>query len=112
MSNVLAGIPQITPTELKERLDRGDDLFLLDVREPHEKDICSIGGELIPKGTVENNLSRIPRDREVIVYCRSGGRSQAVAQELKTKHGFSQVANLAGGMLRWSDDVDPSVTKY
>ncbi len=105
-------IPQITPQELKARLDRGEDLFLLDVREPHERPICNIGGELIPKDTVADNLSRLPRDKEIVVYCRSGGRSQWVAQELKGKHGFERVANLAGGMLRWSDDVDPSVQKY
>lgn len=108
----VAGIPQISPQELKQRLDRGDDIFLLDVREPHERDICNIGGELIPKATVASHVAKIPRDKEVIVYCRSGGRSQAVAQELKNQHGFTQVVNLAGGMLRWSDDVDPSVTKY
>jgi rhodanese-related sulfurtransferase len=105
-------IPQITPTELKQRLDRGDDLFLLDVREPHEREICTIGGELIPKGEVGLHIDRLPRDKEIVVYCRSGGRSQAVAQELYINHGFRNVSNLSGGVLRWSDDVDPSVTKY
>jgi rhodanese-related sulfurtransferase len=105
-------IPQITPQQLKARLDAGEDLFLLDVREVHERDICNIGGELIPKDTVSNNLDRIPRDKEIIVYCRSGGRSDWVARELVGRHGFSRVSNLAGGMLRWSDDVDPTVKKY
>ena len=105
-------VPQITPQQLKARLDAGEDLFLLDVREVHERDICNIGGELIPKDTVENNLDRIPRDTEIIVYCRSGGRSDWVARELVGRHGFSKVSNLAGGMLRWSDDVDPTVKKY
>lgn len=105
-------IPQITPAELKQRLDRGDELFLLDVRELNERDICNIGGELIPKDTVADNLDRLPRDKEIVVYCRSGGRSQAVAQELYVQHGFRNVSNLAGGMLRWSDDVDPSMRKY
>jgi rhodanese-related sulfurtransferase len=105
-------IPQISPKELKARLDAGDDLFLLDVRESHERDICNIGGELIPKDTVQQNLARIPKDKEVVVYCRSGGRSNWVAQELVARHGYSKVVNLAGGMLRWSDDVDPSVAKY
>jgi len=108
----VAGIPQITPREVKERLDRGDDIFLLDVREPHERDICNIGGELIPKESVDASVARIPRDREVVVYCRSGGRSQWVAQMLKARHGFERVLNMAGGMLRWSDDVDPSTPKY
>lgn len=105
-------IPQLSPKDLKARLDAGEDLFLLDVRELHERDICNIGGELIPKDTVAQNLARIPRDKEVVVYCRSGGRSNWVAQELVSRHGYTQVSNLAGGMLRWSDDVDPSVTKY
>jgi adenylyltransferase/sulfurtransferase len=105
-------IPQITPRELKDRLDRGDDIFLLDVREPHEREICNIGGELIPKDTVASQIERLPRDKEIVVYCRSGGRSQRVAQDLKERHGFSQVLNLVGGMLRWSDEVDSSVPKY
>jgi rhodanese-related sulfurtransferase len=105
-------IPQITPKELKARMDAGEDLFLLDVREPHERDICNIGGELIPKDTVTLHLERIPKDKEVVVYCRSGGRSDWVARELVGRHGYSKVANLAGGMLRWSDDVDPSCKKY
>lgn len=105
-------VPQITPVELKTRLERGDNVFLLDVREPSERNICNIGGELIPKDTVSQNLDRLPRDTDIIVYCRSGGRSQAVAQELKAKHGFLNVSNLSGGMLRWSDDVDPTMSKY
>lgn len=105
-------IPQITPQQLKARLDAGEDLFLLDVREVHERDICNIGGELIPKDAVSNNLDRIPKDKEVVVYCRSGGRSDWVARELVGRHGFTKVANLAGGMLRWSDEVDPSMKKY
>jgi adenylyltransferase/sulfurtransferase len=105
-------IAQITPKELKARMDAGEDLFLLDVREPHERDICTIGGELIPKDTVAQHLDRIPKDKEVVVYCRSGGRSDWVARELVGRHGYPKVANLAGGMLRWSDDVDPSFKKY
>ena len=105
----LPTIPQITPRELKARLDAGDDLFLLDVRELQEREISHIGGEFIPKDTVVQNLERSPRDREVIVYCRSGGRSQWVAQELKGKHGFERVLNLSGGMLGWAKEVDGSV---
>lgn len=107
-----AGVAQITPKELKSRLDAGEDLFLLDVRELHERDICNIGGELIPMGTVTANLARIPKDKEVVVYCRSGGRSDRVARELVSVYGYTRVTNLAGGMLRWSDDVDPTVQKY
>jgi len=106
------GIPQITPQELQVRIERGDDIFLLDVREPHEREICHIGGELIPKDLVAAHVQQLPRDKDIIVYCRSGGRSQAVAQELTSKHGFSRILNLSGGVLRWSDDLDPSVKKY
>ena len=105
-------IPQITPKELKARMDAGEDLFLLDVREAHERDICNIGGELIPKDTVTQHLEKIPKDKEVVVYCRSGGRSDWIARELVGRHGYTKVSNLAGGMLRWSDDVDPSFRKY
>jgi rhodanese-related sulfurtransferase len=105
-------IRQITPQDLKARLDAGEDLFLLDVREPHEREICNIGGELIPKDTVSAHLDLLPRDKEIVVYCRSGGRSQRVAEELASQHGFTNLTNLSGGMLRWSDDVDPSVRKY
>jgi len=107
-----ATIPQITPSQLKARLDAGEQLFLLDVREPSEREICSIGGELIPKATVSANLDKVPKDQEVVVYCRSGGRSQAVAQELVSLHGYTKVSNLAGGMLRWADEVDPSMQRY
>jgi rhodanese-related sulfurtransferase len=105
-------IPQITPKELKARMDAGEDLFLLDVREPHERDICNIGGELIPKDSVAQHLEKIPKDKEVVVYCRSGGRSDWIARELVGRYNYSKVSNLAGGMLRWSDDVDPSFKKY
>jgi adenylyltransferase/sulfurtransferase len=105
-------IPQITPRELKARMDAGEDLFLVDVREPHERDICNIGGELIPKDTVSQNLDKIPKDREVVVYCRSGGRSDWIARELVGRYNYTKVSNLAGGMLRWSDVVDPSFKKY
>lgn len=106
------GIPQVTPQELKERLDKGERLFLLDVREPHEREICAIGGELIPMKSVVARVGEIPKDVDVVVYCRSGGRSQSVARELALHHGFTRVSNLAGGVLRWSDDVDPTVVKY
>jgi rhodanese-related sulfurtransferase len=105
-------IPQITPQQLKSRLDNGEDIFLLDVREQGEREICNIGGELIPKDSVNEHVERLPRDKDIVVYCRSGGRSQAVAQQLQSQHGFTNVSNLSGGMLRWSDDVDPSIRKY
>ena len=105
------GIPQMTVKELKRRRDAGEDIFLLDVREPYEVQIAQIGGKLIPQNDVPQRLNEIPRDREIIVHCRSGARSQKIAEFLK-QSGYSQVVNLAGGILAWSDEIDPKVQKY
>ena len=105
------GIPQLSVKELKQRIDGGEDVFILDVREPYEYQIAQIGGKLIPQNDVPQRLSEIPRDREIIVQCRSGARSQKIAEFLK-QSGYSQVANLAGGILAWSDEIDPKVQKY
>ena len=109
--NVKNGIPQLTVKELKGRRDRGEDVFLLDVREPYEFQIAQIGGKLIPQNDVPQRLAEIPRDREIVVQCRSGARSQRIAELLK-QAGYQDVVNLAGGILAWSDEVDPSVQKY
>jgi adenylyltransferase/sulfurtransferase len=109
--NVKNGIPQISVKELKARRDAGEDFFLLDVREPYEYQIAQIGGTLIPQGEVPNRLAEIPRDREIVVQCRSGARSQRIAEVLK-QAGYNSVVNLAGGILAWSDEIDPSVQKY
>ena len=105
------GIPQMTVKELKQRRDAGEDVFVLDVREPYEYQIAQIGGKLIPQNDVPQRLNEIPRDREVVVHCKSGGRSQRIAEFLK-QSGYSQVVNLAGGILAWSDQIDPKVQKY
>ena len=110
-TNLKNGIPQISVKDLKARRDRGEDVFLLDVREPYEYQIAQIGGTLIPQNDVPNRLAEIPRDREIVVQCRSGARSQRIAEFLK-QSGYTQVANLAGGILAWSDEIDPSVQKY
>jgi adenylyltransferase/sulfurtransferase len=105
------GIPQMSVTELKQRMDAGDDLLILDVREPFEYQIANIGGKLIPQGEVPRRLAEIDPNREIVVQCKSGGRSQRIAEFLK-KSGYENVANLAGGILAWSDQIDPSVRKY
>ncbi|HLV96939.1 MAG TPA: molybdopterin-synthase adenylyltransferase MoeB [Candidatus Acidoferrales bacterium] len=104
-------VPEITPRELKDRLDRGDDLFILDVREPHEYQICNLGGHLIPLGDLPKRVSELDSSREIIAHCRSGKRSAEATQFLQ-KAGFRKVLNLKGGILAWSDDVDPAVPKY
>jgi molybdopterin/thiamine biosynthesis adenylyltransferase/rhodanese-related sulfurtransferase len=106
-----AALPSITPRELKERLDRGDDLFILDVRELHEYQICNLGGYLLPLGELPRRIHELDSSREIVAHCRSGKRS-AEAVEFLRKAGFRKVWNLEGGILRWSDDVDPSVPKY
>jgi sulfur-carrier protein adenylyltransferase/sulfurtransferase len=109
--NVKNGIPQLTVKELKARRDAGEDIFLLDVREPYEVQIAQIGGKVIPQNDVPQRLAEIPRDREIVVHCRSGARSQRIAEFLK-QSGYQNVVNLAGGILAWSDEIDPKVQKY
>ena len=105
------GIPQMTVKELKARLDAGENVQLIDVREPYEYQIAQIGGKLIPQNDVPNRLAEIDRDREVVVHCRSGARSQRIAEFLK-QAGYPNVSNLAGGILAWSEEIDPKVAKY
>ena len=104
-------VPEITPIELKSRLDRGDDLFILDVREPHEFQICNLKGHLIPLGELPRRVHELDSSREIVAHCRSGKRS-AEAVDFLRKAGFRKILNLKGGILAWSDEVDPSVPKY
>ena len=104
---------EITATELKERIDRGDDLQIIDVREPNEYDIAHIpGAKLIPLGQVTERAGEIDEGRETVVHCKGGVRS-ARAIEALTRSGFKgKLVNLKGGIAAWSNDVDPSVPKY
>ena len=102
---------EITPVELAERLKAGD-VDLIDVREPHEWDIARIpGARLIPLGQFPAAIPSLDRDRDIVVQCRSGVRSANAVRQLQAA-GFRRVWNLAGGILRWSDEVDPTVVKY
>ncbi len=94
----------ITPIELQELIQQ-QDIFLLDVREPHEHAAFNIGGELIPLGDVMRNAANIPKDKPVIVYCKKGIRSQLAIQRLQDKFGFTNLINLKGGMEAWKRDV-------
>jgi len=108
------GIPEITVTELKERLDRGDKLTIIDVREPFEWDIGNLeshGARLIPLGELPNRIGEISPDDEVVLQCRSGARS-GKALELLRGRGYSRLWNLKGGILAWSDQVDSSIPRY
>ena len=101
----------ISVEELKKRLDRGDDLFVLDVREPHEYQICNIGGYLIPLNDLPKRVSELDSSREIVVHCKMGGRSAKAADFLR-QSGFTKVHNLTGGINAWAERVDPKVPKY
>ena len=107
----VTGIPEIQPEELKRRLAAGEDIYILDVREPHEYQICNIGGHLIPLGDLPKRVSELDSSREIVVHCKMGGRS-AKAVDFLRQAGFTRVHNLAGGIQAWSDKVDPSIPKY
>ncbi len=110
---VVDGIPQISVEALKRKLDAKEDVFVLDVREPHEYPIANLGAPLIPVGSLEGRVAELAaqKNREVIVHCRSGARSQKAAVILKNA-GFTNVSNLTGGILAWADKIDPSMPKY
>jgi len=102
----------ITPSELKSMMDANADLYVLDVREPHEISVCAIKGTVkIPLGDVSERYLEVPKDCDVVVHCKLGGRSAQAVEFLQSK-GYTNVKNLAGGIIRWADDVDASLTKY
>ena len=104
-------VPEITPRDLKQRLDQGDELFILDVREPHEYQICNLKGHLIPLGELPRRVHELDSSQEIIAHCRSGKRS-AEAVDFLRKAGFRKISNLRGGILAWSTEVDPTVPRY
>jgi molybdopterin/thiamine biosynthesis adenylyltransferase/rhodanese-related sulfurtransferase len=110
--NTVSQVPEITPIELKQMMDEQRDFRLVDVREPHEYDICRIPGSvLIPLGDVPARMNELDSAQEIVVHCRSGVRS-ARAVDFLRQAGFARIHNLKGGILAWSDQVDPSVPKY
>ena len=103
---------ETTVEELKRRLDRHDNVFILDVRNPEEYQICRIpGSTLIPLPELPRRFQELDRNRELIVHCKSGMRSLKATQFLR-QQGFSNVKNLKGGILAWADKIDPTVPKY
>jgi rhodanese-related sulfurtransferase len=103
---------EITVVELAALKHSKSDFQLIDVREPNEVEICEIGAELIPMGSVSENVEHFSRDKQVVVHCRSGKRSGDVIQWLEQNHGFDNLYNLKGGILAYADEIDPSLTKY
>jgi sulfur-carrier protein adenylyltransferase/sulfurtransferase len=109
---VQTGIPEITPAEVKKKMDAHEPFVLIDVREPHEYQIARIpGSKLIPLGEVAKRMNELNSADEIVVHCKSGMRS-AKAVDLLMKSGFQKIHNMKGGILAWSDQVDPSVPKY
>jgi len=103
---------EITPEQLKKRIDAGEDLFVLDVRNPNEFQICRIPGTtLVPLPELPNRFAEVPKDREVVVHCKSGMRSAKAIEFLKSQ-GYSRLQNLTGGILAWAEKVDPGMPRY
>ena len=110
----LDDVPQMTPEELKALVDEGETPFILDVREPHEWQISNLehlGAYLIPKSKVLERMNELDTAREIVVQCRTGGRSAEIVKLLQ-EHGFSKLHNLDGGINRWAKEVDPSLPTY
>ena len=109
----LSGMAEITATELKQRLDRGDDIQIIDVREPQEYAVARIPNSThIPLGQVLNRASEIDPARETVVHCKTGGRSARAIEALQRAGFQGKLLNLKGGITAWSNEVDPSVPKY
>lgn len=100
---------EVTALELKRMIAEGETFQLIDVREPYEAEICSIGGALIPMGEVLERLDAIRKDIPVVVHCRSGGRSAAVIEALSSRYGYTNLINLKGGITGYSAEADPGI---
>ena len=104
---------EITATELKQRLDRGDDLQIIDVREQNEYDVARLNNsKLVPLGQVVSRMGEIDENRETIVHCKGGVRSAKAIEALRAAGFKGRLVNLKGGITAWSNEVDPSVPKY
>jgi rhodanese-related sulfurtransferase len=102
---------EISVQELKEKIDKGEDFQLIDVREDFEYQVSNLGGELIPLGGILIETDKIAKDKEVVIMCRSGKRSAAAVMQLEAQ-GFTNLYNLYGGILAWQEDIDPSLDVY
>ena len=108
---VATDLPTVTVEELKQQLDSKKDLFILDVREPHEYQICNLNGYLIPLGDLPKRVHELDSSRDIVAHCRSGVRSGKAVAFLR-QAGFKKVRNLTGGILEWADKIDPKMPKY
>ncbi|GHM99036.1 hypothetical protein WSM22_05260 [Cytophagales bacterium WSM2-2] len=103
---------EITVQELKKLLDTKADFQLIDVREPHEYEICNLGAELIPQAEIPANVDKISKTKQVVLHCRSGARSGNIVQWLEKNHGYTNLYNLKGGIRAWAAEIDPSMPTY
>jgi rhodanese-related sulfurtransferase len=103
---------EITVEELKEMIDKHEDFQLIDVREDFEYEMSNLGGKLIPLGGILIEADQIAKDKPVIVMCRTGRRSAAAIMQLEQQFGFTNLANLQGGIMAWSQEIDPSMQVY
>ena len=99
----------ITVKELKAKADAGEQIVLIDVREQDEFDAAQMGGILIPMSEIQTRFSEIPKEGEVVIHCRSGMRSANVIQFLTQQHGYTNLANLQGGIMAWASEIDPTI---
>ena len=102
---------EISVEELKKKIDSKEDIFILDVREPHEYQICNLNGHLIPLGDLPKRMGELDASREIVAHCKMGGRS-AKAVALLKQAGFNRVSNLTGGITAWAERIDPKMPKY
>ena len=105
-------VKEITVTELQNWQESGKDFQLIDVREQFETEIASIGGELIPLGQILQHSEKLEKSKDVVIYCRSGRRSAEAILQLQNKDGFTNLYNLKGGIIAWSQEIDPSIPIY
>lgn len=103
---------EINARGLKVKLDKGEDFFLLDVREPHEFEIANLGGTLIPLSELEDRVDEIPEDKTIIVHCKLGGRSAQAIEILESRYGYEDLLNLKGGIMAYAKEIDPNLIKY
>jgi sulfur-carrier protein adenylyltransferase/sulfurtransferase len=104
-------IPTMSVEDLKKKLDAKADVFILDVREPHEYQICNLRGYLIPVGDIPKRASELDSSREIVAHCKLGGRSAKAVNFLR-RAGFTKIYNLSGGINAWADRIDPKMPKY
>ena len=101
-----------TIAELKAMFDNKEDFQLIDVREPHEFEICNLDAQLIPMNEVPDNLDKISKDKTVVIHCRSGARSGRICAYLEEEYGYTNLYNLKGGIIAWAQEIDPQMPTY